>query len=134
MNQDVIRRFPGTTGGARRKRKLRTFVVYKSPLFNDLVSSLLQASDEVRVVGRCDNVRDAARSIGESDAEVVLVEGSPADVNDLSLLTYLIVTAAEAAWTDMVVFSVDGSAFTSVHRGTFKRLDAKKLLSFVGAG
>lgn len=121
-------------GRATAMRKRRVFVVYKHPLFNELVSNLFGASEEVEIVGRSDNVRDAAREIVETKAEAVLVEGNPADGSDLALLNYLLMKANAGAWVEMVVVSVEGRSFATFYRGNIKHLDAKRLLSLVLAG
>jgi hypothetical protein len=130
MTQAEIRKLPG----ARSQKSRRVFVVYKNPLFNDLVAQLFRTSDEVIAVGRSDNVAEASRLLLESKADVVLVEGDPASAADMTLLNYLIMSAAAGVWSEMILVSVDGRDFATYYRGSIKHLSTRRLLSLILAG
>ena len=108
--------------------------MFEHPLFEDLVSSLLESSAEVDIVGRCDNLYDAAALVKESKAEAVLIEGNLANKRDLSLLNYLLVSSTDAPWVELVMVSVEGSEFVSIYRGNIKHLDTRRLLSLILTG
>jgi DNA-binding NarL/FixJ family response regulator len=110
------------------------FIVFAHPLFNDLVSNLLESSPEVEMVGRCADLQDAGRLIAESKAETVVVEGNPSDSRDLSLLNYLLISSRESSWVELVVLSVESNEFACLYRGNVKQLDTKRLLSLILAG
>jgi DNA-binding NarL/FixJ family response regulator len=134
MAQAVVRNFPGPESRRRRKGRRRVFLLFEHPLFENLVSNLLESSEEVEIVGRSADLYDAAPLVKDSRAEVVVLEGNPADSRDLSLLNYLLVTSVDAPWVELVMLSVESSDFTCIYRGNVKHLDTKRLLSLVLSG
>jgi DNA-binding NarL/FixJ family response regulator len=134
MAQAVVRNFPGPESRRRRKGRRRVFLLFEHPLFENLVSNLLESSEEVEIVGRSADLYDAAPLVKESKAEAVVLEGNPADSRDLSLLNYLLVTSVDAPWVELVMLSVESNEFATVYRGNIKHLDAKRLLSLILAG
>lgn len=134
MAQAVLRTFPRPDGRRRRRGRRRVFLLFEHPLFENLVSNLLESSEEVEIVGRSADLYDAAPLVKESRAEVVVLEGNPAESRDLSLLNYLLVTSVDASWVELVMLSVESSDFTCIYRGNVKHLDTKRLLSLILAG
>ena len=134
MAQAVVRAFPGPESRRRRKGRRRVFLLFEHPLFENLVSNLLESSEEVEIVGRSDDLYDAAPLVKDSRAEVVVLEGNPADSRDLSLLNYLLVTSVDAPWVELVMLSVESNEFATIYRGNIKHLDTKRLLSLVLSG
>jgi len=132
--QTAVRRFPGAEGRRRRKGRRRVFLLFEHPLFENLVSNLLESSPEVEIVGHSNHLYDAAPLIKASRAEAVVLEGNPANNRDLSLLNYLLVTSVDAPWVELVMLSVESNEFATVYRGNVKHLDTKRLLSLILAG
>jgi DNA-binding NarL/FixJ family response regulator len=130
----TVRAFPGTDHRRRRRGRRRVFLLFEHPLFENLVSNLLESSSEVELVGRSANLYDAAPLIKTSKAEAVVLEGNPADSRDLSLLNYLLVTSVDAPWVELVMLGVESNQFATVYRGNIRQVDAKRLLSLVLAG
>ena len=129
-----VRAFPGIDHRRRRKGRRRVFLLFEHPLFENLVSNLLESSPEVEIVGHSADLYNAAPLIKESRAEAVVLEGNPANSRDLSLLNYLLVTSVDAPWVELVMLSVESSEFATVYRGNIRQLDTKRLLSLVLAG
>lgn len=110
------------------------FLLFEHPLFEHLVSNLLESSPEVEIVGRSDDLYGAGPLMRESKAETIVLEGNPASNRDLSLLNYLLVSATDAPWVELIMLSVESNEFASIYRGNIKQLDTKRLLSLVLAG
>ena len=134
MANAVVRTFPGTDHRRRTKARRRVFLLFEHPLFENLVSNLLESSSEAEIVGRSADLYDAAPLIKASNAEAVILEGNPANSRDLSLLNYLLVTSVDAPWVELVMLSVESNEFATVYRGNIRQLDTKRLLSLVLAG
>jgi DNA-binding NarL/FixJ family response regulator len=134
MAQAVVRTFPGPEGRRRRRGRRRVFLLFEHPLFENLVCNLLESSEEVEIVGRSDDLYNAAPLVKESKAEVVVLEGNPAGSRDLSLLNYLLVASIDASWVELIMLSVESSEFATIYRGNVKHLDTKRLLSLILAG
>jgi DNA-binding NarL/FixJ family response regulator len=134
MANAVVRTFPGTDHRRRIKARRRVFLLFEHPLFENLVSNLLEASSEVEIVGHSSDLYDAAPLIKTSKAEAVVLEGNPANSRDLSLLNYLLVTSVDAPWVELVMLSAESNEFATVYRGNVKQLDTKRLLSLILAG
>jgi DNA-binding NarL/FixJ family response regulator len=130
----TVRTFPGTDHRRRRKGRRRVFLLFEHPLFENLVSNLLESSSEAEIVGRSADLYNAAPLIEASKAEAVVLEGNPADSRDLSLLNYLLVTSVDAPWVELVMLSVESNEFATVYRGNIRQLDTKRLLSLILAG
>lgn len=134
MANVTVRTFPGTDNRRRTRGRRRVFLLFEHPLFENLVSNLLDSSNEVEIVGSSNDLYDAAPLIKESKAEAVVLEGNPANNRDLSLLNYLLVASVDASWVELVMLSVDSNEFATIYRGNIKHLDTKRLLSLILAG
>jgi hypothetical protein len=134
MTQAVVRTLPRPGTRRRTKARRRVFLLFEHPLFENLVSNLLESSNGVEIVGRSNDLYDAAPLIKESKAEAVVLEGNPANCKDLSLLNYLLVTSVDASWVELVMLSAEGNEFATVYRGNMKHLDTRRLLSLILAG
>jgi DNA-binding NarL/FixJ family response regulator len=130
----VVRTLPRRDSRRRTKARRRVFLLFEHPLFENLVSNLLNSSNGVEIVGRSNDLYDAAPLIRESRAEAVVVEGNPANCRDLSLLNYLLVASVDAPWVELVMLSAQSNDFVTVYRGNMKHLDTKRLLSLILAG
>ena len=134
MANVTVRTFPGADNRRRARSRRRVFILFEHPLFENLVSNLLDSSNDVEIVGRTNDLYDAAPLIKESKAEAVVLEGNPANNRDLSLLNYLLVASVDAPWVELVMLSVDSNEFATIYRGNIKHLDTKRLLSLILAG
>jgi chemotaxis response regulator CheB len=134
VTRAVVRTLPRPESRRRTKARRRVFLLFEHPLFENLVSNLLESSNEVEIVGRSNDLYDAAPFIKESRAEAVVLEGNPANHRDLGVLNYLLVTSVDAPWVELVMLSVESNEFATIYRGSIKQLDTKRLLSLVLAG
>jgi len=134
MEKVIVRALPGTDHRRRARARRRVFLLFEHPLFENLVSNLLESSPEVEIVGHSNDLYDAAPLIKASKAEAVVLEGNPANSRDLSLLNYLLVTSVDAPWVELVMISVESNEFACIYRGNVKQLDTKRLLSLILAG
>jgi chemotaxis response regulator CheB len=130
----IVRTLPGSDHRRRGKARRRVFLLFEHPLFENLVSNLLESSPEVEIVGHSDDLYNAAPLIKASRAEAVVLEGNPANSRDLSLLNYLLVTSVDAPWVELVMLSVESNEFATIYRGNIKHLNTKRLLSLVLSG
>jgi hypothetical protein len=130
----VVRTLPRRESHRRTKARRRVFLLFEHPLFENLVSNLLESSNGVEIVGRSNDLYDAAPLIKESRAEAVVLEGDPANHRDLCVLNYLLVTSVDSHWVELVMLSAESKEFATIYRGNMKQLDTKRLLSLILAG
>jgi len=134
MANVTVRTFPGTDNRRRTTTRRRVFLLFEHPLFENLVSNLLESSNGIEIVGRSNDLYDAAPLIRKSRAEAVVLEGNPANHRDLGVLNYLLVRSVNADWVELVMLSAESNDFATVYRGNMKHLDTKRLLSLILAG